>query len=139
MMASPLFGNCLSSYLLMFLLFTREHLESAGLPAGRRLRLDPFAVRATPLTLIEKSRSTRRTGVNENASSSGVVRCEGSTNSSVSDADFDVLITCAFNYDGRVGYGVPAEWPADVNQAAEDSLLLLADHLPGEAAEALLE
>ena len=38
-----------------------------------------------------------------------------------------------------LGYGVPPEWLADVNQADEDSLLLLADHLPGEAAEALLE
>ena len=36
-------------------------------------------------------------------------------------------------------YGVPPEWLADVRQADEDSLLELADHLPGEAAEALLE
>ena len=38
-----------------------------------------------------------------------------------------------------LGYGVPAEWMKDVRQATEDSLLLLADRLPGEAAEALLE
>jgi len=38
-----------------------------------------------------------------------------------------------------LGYGVPAEWLEDVRQATEDSLLLLADRLPGEAAEALLE
>ncbi len=38
-----------------------------------------------------------------------------------------------------LGYGVPVEWLADVRQADEDSLLELADHLPGEAAEALLE
>lgn len=36
-------------------------------------------------------------------------------------------------------YGVPAEWIADVRQADEDSLLLLTDRLPAEAAEALLE
>jgi superfamily I DNA/RNA helicase/mRNA-degrading endonuclease RelE of RelBE toxin-antitoxin system len=36
-------------------------------------------------------------------------------------------------------YGVPAEWLADVREANEDSLLTLADHLPSEAAEALLE
>ena len=36
-------------------------------------------------------------------------------------------------------YGVPPEWLADVRQADEDSLLVLADRLPGEAAEALLE
>jgi mRNA-degrading endonuclease RelE of RelBE toxin-antitoxin system len=38
-----------------------------------------------------------------------------------------------------LGYGVPAEWLADVKAASEDSLLELADHLPAEAAEALLE
>ena len=34
--------------------------------------------------------------------------------------------------------GVPAEWLGDVRAATEDSLLALADHLPAEAAEALL-
>ena len=38
-----------------------------------------------------------------------------------------------------LSYGVPAEWLQDVRQANEDTLLTLADHLPGEAAEALLE
>lgn len=38
-----------------------------------------------------------------------------------------------------LGYGVPPEWLADVRQVDEDSLLTLADHLPAEAAEALLE
>lgn len=38
-----------------------------------------------------------------------------------------------------LSYGVPMEWLADVRQADEDSLLELAGHLPGEAAEALLE
>ncbi|KDD12268.1 UvrD-helicase domain-containing protein [Bordetella bronchiseptica] len=44
-------------------------------------------------------------------------------------------------YDGAqlLAYGVPQEWLADVKAADEDSLLELADHLPGEAAEALLE
>jgi superfamily I DNA/RNA helicase len=34
---------------------------------------------------------------------------------------------------------VPAEWLGDVQQATEDTLLALVDHLPSEAAEALLE
>ena len=38
-----------------------------------------------------------------------------------------------------LGYGVPVEWIADVRAADEDSVLDLADHLPAEAAEALLE
>ena len=41
--------------------------------------------------------------------------------------------------DELLGYGVPVEWLADVKTATEDSLLALADHLPAEAAEALLE
>jgi mRNA-degrading endonuclease RelE of RelBE toxin-antitoxin system len=42
--------------------------------------------------------------------------------------------------DGELlGYGVPAEWLADVRNATEDTLLGLADHLPKEAAEALLD
>lgn len=40
--------------------------------------------------------------------------------------------------DVLMGYGVPAEWLADVRKADEDTLLELAGHLPGEAAEALL-
>jgi mRNA-degrading endonuclease RelE of RelBE toxin-antitoxin system len=35
-------------------------------------------------------------------------------------------------------YGVPPEWLADVRGANEDTLLEIATHLPGEAAEALL-
>ena len=38
-----------------------------------------------------------------------------------------------------LGYGVPAEWLQDVRAADEDGLLALAEHLPGEAAEALLD
>jgi mRNA-degrading endonuclease RelE of RelBE toxin-antitoxin system len=38
-----------------------------------------------------------------------------------------------------LGYGVPAEWLADVRHATEDSILTLSDHLPSEAGEALLE
>jgi hypothetical protein len=40
--------------------------------------------------------------------------------------------------DDLLGYGVPAEWLDDVRNANEDTLLELADHLPSEAAEALL-
>jgi UvrD-like helicase C-terminal domain/AAA domain len=41
--------------------------------------------------------------------------------------------------DELLGYGVPTEWLGDVRKADEDSLLTLADRLPAEAAEALLE
>lgn len=38
-----------------------------------------------------------------------------------------------------LSYGVPAEWINDVRQATEETLLVLTDHLPSEAGEALLE
>ena len=41
--------------------------------------------------------------------------------------------------DELLGYGVPADWLADVRGATDETLLTLADHLPAEAAEALLE
>jgi mRNA-degrading endonuclease RelE of RelBE toxin-antitoxin system len=45
----------------------------------------------------------------------------------------------AYDDQALLGFGVPLEWLEDVRQATEDSLLILADHLPSEAAEALLE
>jgi mRNA-degrading endonuclease RelE of RelBE toxin-antitoxin system len=41
--------------------------------------------------------------------------------------------------DVLLGFGVPKDWIAPVQRATEDSILDLAEHLPGEAAEALLE
>ena len=41
--------------------------------------------------------------------------------------------------DDLLGYGVPPEWLGDVRNANEDTVLELADHLPSEAAEALLD
>lgn len=49
------------------------------------------------------------------------------------------LLFKALTDDDLLAYGVPVEWLADVKQADEDSLLTLAEHLPAEAAEALLE
>jgi mRNA-degrading endonuclease RelE of RelBE toxin-antitoxin system len=40
--------------------------------------------------------------------------------------------------DQLLGYGVPEEWLDDVRKATEATVLELADHLPAEAAEALL-
>jgi len=41
--------------------------------------------------------------------------------------------------DDLLGYGVPPEWLEDIRQATEETVLELADHLPAEAAEAVLE
>ena len=44
-----------------------------------------------------------------------------------------------FHPDAVLAYGVPMEWLGDVRAVDEDNVLDLADHLPTEAAEALLE
>ncbi len=41
--------------------------------------------------------------------------------------------------DELLGYGVPEEWLGDVREATEDTLFDIAEHLPAEASEALLE
>ena len=38
-----------------------------------------------------------------------------------------------------LSYGVPAEWIPDVRTADDDMLLVIASHLPGEAAEAIID
>ncbi len=49
------------------------------------------------------------------------------------------LIFAGILDDELLAYGVPPEWLKDVKAANEDTLLILADRLPNEAAEALLE
>jgi len=49
------------------------------------------------------------------------------------------LLFAGTSDDEILSYGVPPEWVGDVKLATEDSLLVLIEHLPGEAAEALLE
>lgn len=49
------------------------------------------------------------------------------------------LLFAGFDDSRMLQFGVPAEWLPDVRNATEDTLLNLADHLPAEAAEALLE
>ena len=49
------------------------------------------------------------------------------------------LLFASVSDDKLLGYGVPGTWLDEVRRADEDSLLDLADHLPAEAAEALLE
>jgi mRNA-degrading endonuclease RelE of RelBE toxin-antitoxin system len=44
-----------------------------------------------------------------------------------------------FDEDDLLGCGVPSEWLDDVRGATEDTLFDLIEHLPGEAAEALVD
>ncbi len=49
------------------------------------------------------------------------------------------LLFRSLSADELLAIGVPPDWVADVQAATEDGFLALADHLPAEAAEALLE
>ena len=48
-------------------------------------------------------------------------------------------IFAALSADQLLGVGVPPDWIADVQAATEDGFFALAEHLPAEAAEALLD
>ncbi len=48
------------------------------------------------------------------------------------------LVFTSFSDEVILGWGVPLEWLADIKAATEDSILDIADHLPMEAAEAVL-
>jgi hypothetical protein len=49
------------------------------------------------------------------------------------------LLFAGISDDALLGYGVPPEWLAEVRRADEDTLFDIAERLPQEAAEALLE
>ncbi len=49
------------------------------------------------------------------------------------------LLFARFSDDELMGFGVPVEWLGDVRAATEETIFALVDHLPAEAAEALLE
>ena len=54
-------------------------------------------------------------------------------------AEADRPLFAHYDNEALLGYGVPEDWLDDVRAATEDSLLELTDHLPQEAAEALLD
>ena len=49
------------------------------------------------------------------------------------------LLFAHLSDDDLLTFGIPSEWLNDVRSATEDSIFTLADHLPAEASEALLE
>jgi len=49
------------------------------------------------------------------------------------------LLFSKISQERLLGYGVPREWLADVHGATEDTLFAIAEHLPSEASDALLE
>jgi hypothetical protein len=49
------------------------------------------------------------------------------------------LLFASLGEDALLGIGVPPDWIADVQAATEDAFFTLAEHLPAEAAEALLD
>jgi mRNA-degrading endonuclease RelE of RelBE toxin-antitoxin system len=57
----------------------------------------------------------------------------------VSAAKAETPILAGVSDDELLGYGVPTEWLADVRQANGETLLGVVEHLPSEAAEAVLE
>lgn len=51
----------------------------------------------------------------------------------------DIALFATLDDEALLSVGVPADWLADVRAATEDAFFALAEHLPAEAAEALLD
>jgi len=68
-----------------------------------------------------------------------LIGSQAKTSKLVGESKAKALLFADCSDEELLNYGVPSEWLAEVRSVDEDSLLVLADHLPAEAAEALLE
>ncbi len=118
-----------------FLLCYVDHHDAAYQWAERRrLERHPTTGAAQLVEIretVREIRVPRYVEVDVSASTPGAAAGEPATSRTAIFADASA--------DDLLGYGVPVEWLDDVRTATEDTLLDLADHLPGEAAEALLQ
>jgi mRNA-degrading endonuclease RelE of RelBE toxin-antitoxin system len=120
-----------------FLLCYVDHHDKAYKWAERRkLEVHPKTGAAQWVEIRERVEEivvrTREVAVLPNDFKAGISK-------SVGEQKENVLLFAACSDEELLSYGVPPEWLADVRKMDEESLLVLADHLPAEAAEALLE
>ena len=114
-----------------FLLCYVDHHDAAYQWAERRrLERHPTTGAAQLVEIretVREIRVPRYVEVDVPASTPGAAAGEPATSRTAIFADASA--------DDLLGYGVPVEWLDDVRAATEDTLLDLAGHLPGEAAE----
>jgi hypothetical protein len=110
----------------LLLCYVDHHDKAYAWAERRKLETHPKTGAAQMVELVEVTEKGRVPRYAEVATHSNTVHPPKLPFSSLSD---NVLL----------GFGVPCEWLEAVRLATEDSILELAEHLPGEAAEALLE
>lgn len=107
----------------LLLCYAGHHDEAYDWASRRRLNVHPKTGAAQ---LVELRETVQEIAVPKYVE---VERTAGPKPALFADTPESELLAC----------GVPLEWLADVRKADEDSLLVLAQHLPAEAAEALLD
>jgi mRNA-degrading endonuclease RelE of RelBE toxin-antitoxin system len=123
-----------------FLLCYVDHHDKAYKWAERRkLEVHPKTGAAQWVEIRERVEEidVRRAG--QVTAASGAIEAKAAAPAIVQPAKQKPLLFADSADEDLLSFGVPPEWLADVRAADEDSLLILADHLPAEAAEALLE
>jgi len=123
-----------------FLLCYVDHHDKAYKWAERRkLEVHPKTGAAQWVEIRERVEEfdVRRAGQVTAASDS--IEAKATVPEKVQPAKQKPLLFASSADEDLLSFGVPPEWLVDVRAADEDSLLILADHLPAEAAEALLE
>ncbi len=107
----------------LLLCYVDHHDKAYAWAERRRLETHPKTGAAQMVEIVEVVQEIRVQRIVEAAAVERPVRLP------FAEMSADVLL----------GFGVPKDWIAPVQRATEDSILDLAEHLPGEAAEALLE
>ena len=120
-----------------FLLCYVDHHDKAYKWAERRkLEVHPKTGAAQWVEIRERVEEIVVRAVKAVTASDGV-KSKGSK--SIGKPKAKALLFAECSDEELLSYGVPPEWLAEVRKVDEDGLLILADHLPAEASEALLE
>ena len=112
----------------MLLAYVDHHDDAYAWAERRRIEVHPKTGAAQ---LVEIKEKIEEQIVYRQATTARPAAAEQETEAQPLFADVDP--------DDLLGYGVPEDWLDEVRQATEDSLFNLAEHLPQEAAEALLD
>lgn len=120
----------------LLLCYVAHHDPAYAWAERRILEVHP---RTGAAQLVEVRETVRRVEVPEYVPSAAPAAAPAPTSKPARTRPTALPLFAGLTDDELLEYGVPSEWLADVRTTTEDTLFDLADHLPAEAAEALLE